>query len=167
MRHKELTNHIEGSFLKQQFLEAFLVQSAYIESVLKLYADYVFFEATDGNSYENKALGVIREGIGRYGLNELIKFLSKSELITNQQKSLLHSYRERRNKVMHDLLKEISRDKFEEELEQICVIGNQILDDKRFVDIANIIASSSEEKGIESDKKEDAENGDERENDTK
>jgi len=37
MKHKELKNHIEDSFLKMQHLEVFLVQSAYIKGLLKLY----------------------------------------------------------------------------------------------------------------------------------
>jgi acetate kinase len=139
MKHKELTNHIEGSFLKRQFLEAFLVQSAYIESLLKLYADYIFFNATDGKSYDDKVLNVLRGNVERYNLNDLISFFYKADLISKDQRKLLDSYRARRNKVLHDLIKEIRNDAFEKELEDICKTGTAIIEDSKFKKIAEIL----------------------------
>lgn len=51
MNREDLTNHIKGSYLKKQYLESFLVQSAYIEGLLKLLADYSFW---DQNKEKNK-----------------------------------------------------------------------------------------------------------------
>ena len=139
MKHKELTNHIQGSFLKKQFLEAFLVQSAYIESLLKLYIDYTFFLETEGASFTNKMLDTFRESVERYGMAQVVSFLYKSELITDEQKKLLDSYRVRRNKVMHDLLGEINDIRFEEELEAICKKGTEIIENKAFKEMAELI----------------------------
>lgn len=144
MKHKELTNHIQGSFLKKQYLEAFLVQSAYIESLLKLYIDYNFFIQTKGESFTNKMLGTFRESVERYGMAQVVSFLHKSQLINDEQKKLLDSYRVRRNKVMHDLLKEISDLRFEEELEAVCRKGTEIIENKAFKEMAELIERNDE-----------------------
>lgn len=144
MKHRELVNHIKGSFLKRQFLEAFLVQSAYIESLLKLYADFKFFEVTDGKSLKNKFLETLRGNIDKYSLNELINLLYKSDLISDEQRKLLNSYKDRRNRVLHDLIKEIRKNDFEKELEEICNKGNEVIENDKFKEMADILEEVTE-----------------------
>lgn len=139
MKHLELKNHIKGSFLKRQYLEAFLVQSAYIESLLKTYADYSYFNSTEKRSYTDKVLNATRESIERFSLNELTKFLHKANLISKDKRDLLNSYREIRNKMMHDLITEIRKDDFEKKLETICEQGNKIIESDEIEKIAKLI----------------------------
>ncbi len=140
MKHRELTDHIKGSFLKRQYLEAFLVQSAYIESLLKLFADFRFFEATNtSGSSRPKILTATEKTIERMGLNELINFLHKSELLSKTQKDLLNTYRERRNKMLHDLIKEIRKPEFDAELREICEKGTAIVEGKEFIEMAELV----------------------------
>lgn len=141
MKHRELTDHIKGSFLKRQYLEAFLVQSAYIESLLKLSADYSFFLATSKVRKPSppKILEVVSRNLERMALNDLINFLYKAEVITKKQKDLLDEYRIRRNKMLHDLITEIQKDKFEVELREICEKGTLIIEDQAFIEMADLI----------------------------
>lgn len=139
MKHRELTNHIKGSFLKRQFLEAFLVQSAYIESLLKLFADYSFFNAAQDKAFSDKVLVAARKNIEKFGMNDLVKFLHDAGLVSKEQKKLLNTYRERRNRMMHDLIKEIAKDGFEAELKEICEKGNEIIESAEIIKIADLI----------------------------
>jgi len=146
MKHRELVNHIKGSFLKRQYLEAFLVQSAYIESLLKLYADFIFFKATSGGSYDNPILNELKNRIGKYSLNDLISLFRKSSEITKEEFDLMNSYRIKRNKILHDLVKEIRNPDFEKELELVCEKGNKVIEDKKFNQIAELIENFIEPK---------------------
>lgn len=154
MKHEQLQNHIKGSFLKEQYLEAFLVQSAYIESLLKIYADFEYWRSCGGEKMNEKPIFVtMYNQIRRYGLNELIDFLYKSKLISDEQKNQLNHYREKRNSVMHDLIQEISKETFERELQETCVIGNIIIDGKEFKKISSLIDLIYEDKKLEDDTK--------------
>ncbi|MEN9614132.1 MAG: hypothetical protein RLZZ347_439 [Candidatus Parcubacteria bacterium] len=96
MRRTELVNHIKGSYLKKQYLEAFLVQSAYIEGLLKIFADYKYWKDIIQNvSQENQIILELRKRIKRFGLNELIDFLFKITSIDDEQKKTLHKYKEK------------------------------------------------------------------------
>jgi hypothetical protein len=147
VHHKQLTNHIKGSVLKEQFLEAFLVQSAYIESLLKLYARFIIYTTTKGESHTNKVLKVITGDIERYGLHDLLRFLYKTESISKDEHALLDKYRNQRNRVLHDLVAEIRKDTFDKELEVICTLGTTIIEDKKFKEMASIVEEV--EKAIE------------------
>lgn len=139
MDHQDLVNHIEGSFLKKQFLEAFLVQSAYIEGLLKLYADYNFWQETKDKIEKSQLLKELNKKLTRYSLNELIEFLFRTKLISEDQKNELNEYRERRNKVLHDLISEIRKEPFEKELKEICEKGKKIIESKEFIEMAEMI----------------------------
>lgn len=148
MKHKELVNHIKGSFLKRQFLEAFLVQSAYIESLLKLYADYIFFDVTNGESYKNNVLLELKNKIEKYSLNDLINFFYRSQIIVKDEYDLLDSYRIKRNKILHDLVREIRKSDFEKELEKVCEKGEKVIENEKFKKMADALENFIEP-GIE------------------
>ncbi len=140
MKRTELINHIKGSYLKKQYLEAFLVQSAYIEGLLKIFTDYSYWnEVSEKIALGSPLINELRKRIKKYGLNELIDFLFKSKLIDDDQKNLLHEYRAKRNDVLHDLVRQISGSEFERELEVACELGDKIIDDQKFKDIEKII----------------------------
>lgn len=140
MRHEQLKNHIKGSFLKEQYLEAFLVQSAYIESLLKIYADFNCWKSCGGEKMVEKPIFVtMYNQVQKYNLSELIDFLYRTKLISGEQKHLLNQYREKRNKVLHDLIKEIGKEAFEKELQDICIVGNKIIDSEEIRLIINYL----------------------------
>jgi len=141
MKHTQLKNHIKGSFLKEQYLEAFLVQSAYIESLLKLYLDFSYWKAAGGiKMSENSILSVMYKKIQRYGLNELTVFLHSAKLISEDQKKILNSYRKKRNSILHDLIKEmIAKETLENELKEVCEIGNKIINSSEFAKIVSLV----------------------------
>ncbi len=148
MRHKQLKNQIQGSILKEQYLEAFLVQSAYIEGLVRLYAIYKYFEIFIYKSRKEKGkekiVEVIEKRIKDYNLYHLINFLYESELLTKEEKKALDRYREKRNKVFHDLLTQIGMDEFEEELRKVCEDGNKIIESKKFKQMGALIDLAEE-----------------------
>jgi len=154
MRHEQLKNHIKGSFLKEEYLEAFLVQSAYIESFLKICADFNSWKSCGGRKMsEDPILVTMYHQIQRYNLNELIDFLYKSKLISEEQKKLLNNYREKRNRVLHDLIKEIAKETFEKELQETCVVGNKIIDGEEFKRIHSLIDYLENDEKLENTQK--------------
>jgi hypothetical protein len=147
MQHKELTDHIQGSFLKRQYLEAFLVQSAYIESLIKIYADFKYFiwsydkekEMTEDGESDKAMRKTIKKHIARLGLHDLIEFLFNANLISLEQKKLLHKYREKRNIVLHDLIKEMGEQDFENEVKKVCEIGTKLIEGEEFKQMASLV----------------------------
>lgn len=143
MRHKELTDSINGSILKKDYLEAFLMQSAYLEAVLKYIADYNFFISLEAKIEDNPSgsifYGEIRENFNKKSLYELTSFLYKVKIFDKELYEKINKYREKRNKILHDLVTQLLKDKFEQELEQTCSLGNLILSDKNFAHMIKLI----------------------------
>ncbi len=140
MKRIELVNHIKGSYLKKEYLEAFLVQGAYIEGLLKLVADYHYWkEVSDKIIAGNRIIKELRQRIKRFNLNELIDFLFKCGIINQNQKQELHQYREKRNDVLHDLVRKISKEEFDKELRSACELGDKIISDDKFKEIEEFL----------------------------
>jgi hypothetical protein len=154
MRRKDVLDNIEGSRLKKQFLEAFLLQSAFIESLLKKLIDDDFFssvtfkvmgdEFKKGNFLEPKQISFIKERLLRQNLYEIIEYLGKIEVIDSELKRKLHKYRESRNDVLHDLVGKMSRDEFEAELEGLVSEGQIILENKAMINASEALQRSEE-----------------------
>jgi hypothetical protein len=151
MKYQELRNHILGSHLMRHDLEAFLIQGAYIEGLLKIYADYKLYNETEGKSYSNKLLGAIRSEIEKYSLFGLIELLKKAECVSNSQKDLLDNYRKRRNKVLHDLLGQVTEESFERDLVDVYKMGENIINDNEFKGMEELLDNI--EKDVEERKK--------------
>jgi hypothetical protein len=151
MKHRELTDHIQGSFLKKQYLEAFLVQSAYIESLLKLYVDFSLYNLVGDKHFEDKVSLSMRKKFDKFNLNDLIKFLYDAEKISKQQRDALNMYRENRNRILHYIIQEIGKDGFEESLKEICILGNEIIGGQEFIRMATIIDNIETPKPPEAD----------------
>ncbi len=133
MKHRELTDHIEGSFLKQQYLEAFLVQGAYIESLLKMFADLNFRSATRMHTIKgHDVIGAARKQLAEMGLYKLIIFIKEAGLISEEQSLQLDKYRIRRNQTIHDLIKELKKEEFDAELKNVCEQGSEIIGSAEF-----------------------------------
>lgn len=135
MNYQDLRDHILGSHLMRHHLEAFLIQSAYIEGFLKYIADFHLFSETNGKSHAkegDKLLCAVKTDIEKYSLSNLIRLLKRSNIITKEQSKLLDQYRQKRNRVLHDLLKEVTSDDFDKELVAVYKTGEKITLAKEF-----------------------------------
>ncbi len=140
MKRKQLVDHIQGSYLKEQYLEAFLVQSAYIEGLIRVFADYQYWQkVTEKKKKKDPVIVELRRRIEKYNLSELIYFLFRSNLIDVDQKNILNGYKEKRNIVMHDLVKQIAASEFTKELKTACELGNKIIGDSKFKEIEGML----------------------------
>lgn len=154
MKRKDLIDNIEGSRLKKQFLEAFLLQSAFIESLLKKLVEDDFFsnitykvmseEYAKKNFSESKQISFIKEKLIRQNLYEIIDYLAKVDAIDGELKKKLHAYRESRNGVLHDLVGKMSRVEFETELEVLVTSGQVILNDKAMINASDALQRKEE-----------------------
>lgn len=148
MKTKQLLDHMEGSFLKEQYLEAFLVQSAYIESLLKSYTSFNFFLEIKGilDKKDNSVTEVFYRKVDRYSLYELGNVLFEAGHINKNQKRILDEYREKRNKIVHDLLMKMKNGRFEEELKDTYMSGENILNNPKFKRMAQLQQNYEENK---------------------
>lgn len=138
MKHEELRNHIWGSHLMRHNLEAFLIQSAYLEGLLKDITDYHFFSLifslTQGkfSTVGDNLYGAIKHIIEKYTFAELSDFLKREDKISNEEQTKLNEYRQKRNKILHDLLKQSASPTFDNELIDAYNLGKTILDSNEF-----------------------------------
>lgn len=146
MKHEDLKNKIEGSILKQEYLEAFLLQSAYIESLLKLFVDYELFFAAKLDKVDKahdsdriRLIEALREKVGRYGFYDLVELLYESERIDKEMRNLLDNYRKKRNNIFHDLLKSIQGDGFDAEIKDVCQKGRDIIHGEKFAKMVGLV----------------------------
>jgi|GEM_PF-3078300 len=148
MKHQRLKDQISGCLLKEEYLEAFLLQGAYIESLLKLFAGFKVFVSLqkDEGKPEDKLLGALGHKVKNYGMFELIELLSEAELVSGDEKASLHKYREKRNNVLHDLLKEIKKEGFDDELREICLEGKKLIESSVFSRISGTLVDVLERK---------------------
>jgi hypothetical protein len=160
MRHKELRDNIDGSVLKKDYLEAFLMQSAYLEGVLKYIADYNFFiylkPSKSSKDISENFYKEMRKDFGNKSLFDFINFLNKTGVFDDALKKQLHTYREKRNEVLHDLVGKIADKKFEKDIEDACRLGSSIFENKNFSKMINLIEEIDQEryKELAEDKKE-------------
>ncbi len=150
MKRIDVINNIEGSRLKKQFLEAFLLQSAFIESLLKKLAEddllinvtykVILPELRKGNfNFNSKQLDIIKDSLLRQNQYELIEYLFKVDIIDKELRQNLHKYRENRNSILHDLVKEISDSGFEDRLQKLVTLGQEILSSNKMVEASEAI----------------------------
>ena len=117
--YEHLLNEAEGSFLKKEYLEAFLIQSCIIEGVLKEYASKKLLSIIHQSSaLENK--------FKNFELARLIDELFISGKIKNSLYEDLSAYRKKRNEVIHDLLEYEDKEKLDEELKEAYEKGKRM-----------------------------------------
>jgi DNA-binding CsgD family transcriptional regulator len=106
-------------------LEAFVLQSAYFESLIKLFIELKFnISIKDG---EPKTIDFFNKQIKEYSLFNLIDFAFQAGWLTEDKTRLMHQYRQKRNDVLHDFLRQVSDKDFEIELKETYDIGKKIL----------------------------------------
>lgn len=132
MKHKELLNQIEGYLKLGHYLQAFLVQSAYIESLIRVRQDFQLFVElgkTGYGSLKNKPyLQEINKDLQRISVQKIVSRLEKSGVFdkSKDEPKTLYLYFDKRNAVIHNLTLEMSGAQFEKELEAVCSIGKKI-----------------------------------------
>ena len=125
MRYKELKEKIEHYEKDGKILEAFVLQSAYIESLIKLFTEIKFnLSIKEG---DQKTINAMEKQIDDYTLFQLIEFSLKAEWLPREKINLVHHYRKKRNTVLHDFVRQISKEDFEKELKEAYYIGRKIL----------------------------------------
>ncbi|MFZ2167784.1 MAG: helix-turn-helix domain-containing protein [Minisyncoccia bacterium] len=125
MKKDELMGRIERYRDEGNILEAFVLQSAYIESLIKLFADIKLRISI--KTSEPKVIQSLKTKTDNYSLNELTKFLISCGWLPSEKKSLLDRYRTKRNKVLHDLLRQIRTKDFENEMQEVYKDGVEII----------------------------------------
>jgi hypothetical protein len=93
---------------------------------------------------------------GNKSLFDFINFLNKTGVFDDALKKQLHTYREKRNEVLHDLVGKIADKKFEKDIEDACRLGSSIFENKNFSKMINLIEEIDQEryKELAEDKKE-------------
>ena len=170
MKRIDIEHNIEGSRLKKQFLEAFLLQSTYIEGLLKKIIEDEFSnnvslpllmaEFNKDNSkipQPNKLIQSIEKKLLRQNLSEIINQLKDTKVIDDQSLiNKLHKYREDRNNILHSLVTSISEDDFDRDIEKLVDLGKEILETEIMIkgaesvqrkeDFTEVIKSGDQEK---------------------
>ncbi len=158
MKRQDLIDNIEGSKLKKQFFEAFMLQSTFVEGLLKkLMEDDLFSNVefplirqrlTEKGASEAfdlpKQFSLMKERLLRSNLYEMIEYLHKVDVIDNDLRKDLQTYREKRNNVIHDLVGNLSRSEFETELMELVVKGQNILNNTAMVKASESIQKMEE-----------------------
>ncbi len=124
MRKDDLKERIENYGQKNLLLEAFVLQSAYIESLIKLFVETKL--SLSIRDADPAILAALRKRIVQYNLSELIKLLFDSEWLPKEKRGLFDRYRNKRNEVLHDLLKQISSNDFDNEMKIVYDDGQKI-----------------------------------------
>lgn len=156
MLHQELQDQFRGSFLKKQYLEAFAIQSAYIEGLITLYYDLKFTIELDMSTGPKALLNQYTKTFNRrVKISDIVSMLAGAQLITLEQKNELLAYQDKRNATLHKLLQEFHRSEFETDLKETYELGDKLIGTDKFKKIISLVdfmekdrqgASSSNEK---------------------
>lgn len=125
MKWNELREKIIYYKDREMILEAFVLQSAYIESLIKLFTEIKFNISIKNGDL--KTVSALEKQVNDYTLFQLIKFSFEAQWISESERRLLDRYRKKRNIVLHDLVKKISQKNFEKELKESYCVGEKIL----------------------------------------
>lgn len=130
MNHQDLLDQIEGHLKLKHYLEAFLTQSAYIESLLRIKQDLQILSElgkTGFRALNNKPyLSEISKELDKVSISKIISRLSKASEITGDETKILFGYFDERNKIIHGLTRKMKRADFNEQLRSICEAGQKI-----------------------------------------
>lgn len=137
MKFKQVLNHIHGSELKEQYLEAFLLQTTLLESLLKRLVEFHFWTHLQKSSgkdisplekYTEKFYSEIEGKIIKSSYSEQVRLLLDVGIIEKNLSSDLKNYGKKRNKIVHDLMNEMSSETFQEEIVETYTLGKKILE---------------------------------------
>lgn len=130
MKKNILKERIENYKKEGIVLDAFILQSAYLESLIKLFVETKLTVSIRGS--DDLTVSLIKKIINKYNLSKLIYFLFSNKWLPKEYKTLFDNYRQKRNEVMHDLLRQISSSNFDEKIESAYEDGEKISSLKEF-----------------------------------
>ena len=117
--YQHLLDEAEGAYLKQEYLEAFLIQSCIIEGVVKNYAaeklDYIIV----GNN-------LLKDKFDNWDVSRLVDSLLIAGKIDSFLYKKLNDYRKKRNNVIHDLLSHEDKNLLDGELKSAYELGKEM-----------------------------------------
>ena len=163
MKRQDLIDNIEGSRLKKQYLEAFLLQSTFIEALLRKVVENDLFAAITypilSQKFKSKAMDqdmlsksrqveYIEKRLQRQNLYETIEYLCEVDVISKDLRKKLHKYRDSRNEVLHNLVAKMSKEEFESELRELVDLGLDILTEEAMIEASSSVQTSEELRDI-------------------
>jgi len=137
-----LKERIKGCQLKREYLEAFLLQGAYIEGIIKQLVElWIYMQMRKENKSHNykKFEDAILKRAKRYGLYDMVEILFDMGNITDAERKKLHTYRDKRNEVIHSLLTKIKSQNLDDELIESLKLGDEIMTTPQFTALEDII----------------------------
>ncbi|MGB7957546.1 MAG: helix-turn-helix domain-containing protein [Minisyncoccia bacterium] len=123
MIEKGLKKKIDRHENDGELLEAFLLQSAAIESLL--FAEIKL--NLSAKSGDLKAVGAVEKQISDYPFPQLIEFLIETGWLPKEKIDLVHHYQGKRNGILRNLTGHVPRKDFEKKLNEAYYIGKIIL----------------------------------------
>lgn len=151
MKQKELQDQIEGYFLLGHYLQAFLVQTAYIEGLIKLLTDFTHFTEIETRSnaaneiYKSKFIQCLKKEIKRQSVSRSIRLLKDSDTIQEPLSAKLQNYFQIRNEIIHDLVNQMDSPAFEDRVKIAVELGRHITQEDSFKEMIELVAGLQEE----------------------
>jgi hypothetical protein len=117
-------------------LSAFLLQSAYIESLLKRQFEFLFFFSIESNfkgvvenEFGGEFFNLIKNRVTQGDFKSLLNHSKNLKILSKSNFKKLDTYRQNRNKIVHDIIKEIDSDAL---INESLMMGNEILSIQNF-----------------------------------
>ncbi len=143
MNRKDLKIKIESHARNSLILEAFILQSAYIESLIRQFIEIRFrLSITKGDS---KTINVIWEEIEGSKFSHLLNFAFNSGWISKDTRSFVGEYSQKRNNIIHDIIRQVERGDFNHEIKKIFRKGKKIIKFKEFLKIEHFVDVSQKQ----------------------
>lgn len=158
MKQDELQDQIKGHIFLKHYLQAFLVQTAYIEGLIKIRLDYTHFAEVEENSkaglkvFKSKFIQRLRKELNRQSVSRSITILKDSEIISPKLAIDLQKYFKLRNIIIHDLVNKMGDDQFNELLQLSVALGGKIMKEESFKDMIELLRDIEKSKIPEIDR---------------
>jgi hypothetical protein len=139
MKHQDLKDQITGSFLKKQYLEAFAIQSAYIEGLIKLHFDMKYLVSVASISDPPPFLLRMKRDFDKAPISKILTILKDSGNLSQENFELIQRYQRKRNETLHQLLDQFHAVDFEKTLEETYKLGKQIMEAGIFQSMQQVV----------------------------
>ncbi len=150
MKRKDLFNQTEGAYLRKNYLEAFVIQSAYIESLLReLINDKLHYHLPNNICQRCAFMGAVRKRLVGTSLQSLIDILYEGKFIDKEERKRLFIYKTKRNKILHGLLDHIGLPNFDKELAETYEAGRDVLKNPKMQRLEEVIDARDEDRIFE------------------
>lgn len=142
MNHEELISRMRNLYQNKQYLEAFLLQSTYIEELITICAQFNFIGVVYPvmvNDSNEIVIKEIEKKIGNLSAVQKIDFIVKAGFFDKTIASRLNNYRTKRNEVVHGLVRQIKKGDFEFNLKETYEEGARIINENSFAEVVFLV----------------------------